>query len=433
MQPVETAPPPPVAAEPQPPPEVEPFPVMLGIDVLDAQHFAALAGKRVGLLSHAAAVNRAGEPTWSVLYRAPEVNLVALFGAEHGFDGTLPASVIIPDSVHRPTGLPLYSLYGRTRRPTKAMLQKIDVLVIDLQDIGSRSYTFVSAMCEALEACVIAGVEVVVLDRPNPLGGRKVDGPPIDPEWRSYVGELPVPYVHGLTIGELARLALATPGALNLDDKQRADARLTVVPMRGWNRAMRWPDTGLKWRATSYYISDFDAVEGYAMLGLGCQLGAWRHGVGQDHPFRGLYYPHKHAGELARDLNALRLPGIGFHKVDVVNDTGKKLHGVLVDITDWDALRPTEISFHLMRLACAWSGSNPFRAASKSEMQSFNRHTGSEAFWQAITRDGAHVDVAAFVARWTRQAQAFREFSRRFWLYPDGAPPPPPTAAKTGS
>jgi uncharacterized protein YbbC (DUF1343 family) len=355
------------------------------------------------------------------------VNLVALFGAEHGFDGTLPASAIIPDKTHAETGLPLYSLYGKTRRPTAAMLKQVDVLVIDLQDIGSRSYTFVSAMVESMEACFAAGVEVVVLDRPNPLGGRKVDGPPVDPEWRSYVGALPVPYVHGLTIGELARLALSTPGVLKLQDAERAAARLTIVPMRGWKRAMRWPDTGLAWRATSFYVSDFAAVEGYAMLGLGCQLGAWKHGVGRDHPFRGLYYPKKSADALARELTALQLPGIAFRRIELLNDEGKKVHGVLVDITDWDALRPTEISFHLMRLACAWSGGNPFRAATRSQMQSFNRHTGSEELWAALVRDGAQTDISGFVARWAQDAQAFQQHSRQFWLYPDE--PPPVTSA----
>lgn len=413
----------PAAATATPPPERPPepaiHPVMLGIDVLAAQKFAVLAGKRVGLLSHAAAANRAGEPTWSVLHRAPEVRLVALFAVEHGFDGKLPASAVIPDSVHEPTGLPLYSLYGRTRRPTRKMLETIDVFVVDLQDIGSRSYTFVAAMCEAMEACFQAGVEVVVLDRPNPLGGRKVDGPPMDAAWRSYVGALLVPYVHGLTIGELARLAFESPDGLRLDPEQRAAARLTVVPMRGWRRDMRWPDTGLAWRPTSQYIPDFAAVEGYAMIGLGCQLGAWRHGVGRDHPFRGLYYPGKPADVLARALNALELPGVAFRKVDVVNAAGKKRHGVLVDITDWEALRPTEISLHLMRLACAWSDRNPFRAASNAQRQSFIRHTGSSSLWDALLRDGAKLDVDAFVADWTEQAQQFREMSRQYWLYPD--------------
>lgn len=416
----ETAP-----TETKPPPD--PFPVMTGLDVLEVQGFRAITGKRVGLLTHAAARNRSGEPAWTVIARAPGATLVMLFAAEHGIDGNAPASAVIADQPRGPAGIPVYSLYGRSRRPTSQLLKQIDVMVVDLQDIGSRSYTFISAMREALEACFNAGVEVVVLDRPNPLGGRKVDGPTVDPEWRSYVGAFPIPYVHGLTMGELARLALGTPGVLKIDDKARARAHLTVVPMRGWRRAMRWPDTGLTWYPTSPYVKDFAAVEGYAMTGLGCLLGDWAHGVGREDPFRGLYYPGRSADALAKELGALGIPGLAFRKVERLNREGRKIHGVVVDIADWEALRPTELSFHLMRLACAWSKRNPFAAASLREKQIFNRHVGSTAWWDALVREGAKVDVAARVAAWSEEARAFRERSREFWLYPD--PPAQPAIA----
>lgn len=398
---------------------------MLGIDVLESQGFAVLAGKRVGLLTHDAAVTRAGEPTWSVLARAPGVNLVALFAAEHGIDGRAPASAVIRDERHAPTGRPVFSIYGRDRRPGHSALEQIDVMVIDLQDIGCRSYTFAAAMRETMEACFNAGKEVLVLDRPNPLGGVKVDGPMVDPAWRSYVSALPVPYVHGLTMGELARLALQTPDVLKLSPEARAQARLTVVPMRGWKRTMRWPDTGLAWHATSPYVSNFAAVEGYPITGLGCMLGGWTHGVGRDHPFRGLAFPRRTADELVRELGALGVSGLAFRKLEVVNDAGKKAQGVIIDITDWDALRPTELNFHLMRLACAWNAQNPFAAATRAQRESFNRHVGSTAWWDALVRDGAKADVRAFVERWAAEAQAFRERSRVFWLYPDepGAAP----------
>jgi uncharacterized protein YbbC (DUF1343 family) len=392
---------------------------MLGIDVLAEQGFAVLAGQRVGLLTHDAARTRGGEPTWSVLHRAPEVRLVALFAAEHGLDGKAPASAIIKDHTHVPTGLPVYSLYGNARRPTARLLAQIDVMVIDLQDIGSRSYTFVSAMREALEASLLAGISVVVLDRPNPLGGMKVDGPGVDPDLRSYVGAFPVPYVHGLTMGELARFAFAHESVLKLDEAQRVAARLTVVPMRGWRRDMRWADTGLEWHATSPYIQNVDAAEGYPMTGLGCILGGWAHGVGRDQPFRGLSFRGRTADALAKELNALGIPGVAFRKIDVVGRDGKTLHGTVVDVTDWDALRPTELNFHLMRLACAWNPQNPFRAATKTEEQIFNRHVGSHAWWQALRRDGAKVDVRAFVDRWAAEATAFRERTTPIRIYPD--------------
>jgi uncharacterized protein YbbC (DUF1343 family) len=177
--------------------------------------------------------------------------------------GNTPAGVNYPDHVDARTGLMVHSLYngliynGVANRPTRAQLRGLDAVVIDLQDIGSRSYTFVSAMKMCMEGCFENGVEVIVLDRPNPLGGQKVDGPPLDAQWVSYEGEFRVPYVHGLTIGELARMAKEAPDILKIPDAKRLNGRLTVVPMRGWRRSMRWPDTGLAWVPTSPFIPDF--------------------------------------------------------------------------------------------------------------------------------------------------------------------------------
>jgi len=427
----EPAGPAPAAAPAEAKPAPEPFPVMVGLDVLEAQGFRAIAGRRVGLLTHAAACNRAGEPSWEVVARAPGTTLVMLFAAEHGLDGKAPASTVIADQARGPGGVPAYSLYGKSRRPTSQLLKQIEVMVVDLQDIGSRSYTFISAMREALEACFNAGVEVVVLDRPNPLGGVKVDGPGVDPEWRSYVGAFPIPYVHGMTMGELARFALGTPGVLKIDDKVRAAAHLTVVPMRGWRRSMRWPDTGLTWRQTSPYIRDFASVEGYAITGLGCLVGDWAHGVGRDDPFRGLYSPGRSADVLVKDLMALGVRGLAFRKVERLNAAGKKTQGVIVDITDWDALRPTELSFHMMRLACAWGRKNPFTNATPQEKQIFIRHVGSAAWWHALVREGAKVDVAGQVARWEAAAREFREQSRPFRMYLDDGGSAPAAASPT--
>ncbi|MDP1579607.1 MAG: DUF1343 domain-containing protein, partial [Candidatus Didemnitutus sp.] len=170
-----------------PPPEKLP-PVLLGIDVLEERNFDAIAGKKIGLLTHPAGVNRRGESTIDVIRRARNTQLVALFAPEHGFTGQISASVNFGDAIHTPTGLPIYSLHGTTRKPTPAMLKGLDAVVVDLQDIGSRSYTFTSAMLTTMAACFEQNVEVIILDRPNPLGGLKVDGPPLDAEWKSYVG-----------------------------------------------------------------------------------------------------------------------------------------------------------------------------------------------------------------------------------------------------
>ena len=394
------------------------FPVMLGIDVLGEQRFAPLQGKRVGLLTHAAGVNRRGESTIQVLRRAAGVKLVALFGMEHGLRGEWPAEKTYNDYVDRETGLMVRSLYsGKTRKPTKAQLKDLDVLVVDLQDIGSRSYTYVSAMRLAIESCFENGKEVVVLDRPNPLGGLKVDGPPLDPQWKSYVGAFPTPYVHGLTIGELARWAQAVPGILEVPDAVRQKGRLTVIPMRGWKRTMRWPDTGLKWIPTSPRIPDYPAVMGYAMTGLGCYLGGFRHGVGEQYPFRGVMHLSVKSEVLERELQALRLPGLRFQKVSVPNKQGKPAVGLFIEVTDWDEWHPTELSFHLMKLACKLEPKNPFAMAPKGTANGFLRHMGSTAFFEALKRDGARVDVATAFRNWQAQAAVFQQGVRPYWLY----------------
>ncbi len=396
----------------------DPFPVMLGIDVLESQGFAAVAGKRIGLLTHPAGVNRKGVSTIEVLRRAPNVKLAALFGPEHGIYGNEAAEILIPDRIDARTGLPVYSLYGRNRKPTKAMLKGLNALVIDLQDIGTRSYTYVSCMRYAMEACFEEGVEVIILDRPNPLGGLKVDGPPLDPQWLSYVGAFRVPYVHGLTIGELAHMAAAEPGVLAIAPEVRARGRLTIIPMRGWKRSMRWPETGLRWVPTSPMIPDFSSCMGYPMTGLGTYLGGFRHGVADRYPFRGVLHLKVRSEIVERELRALNLPGVAFRRVSSPNGQGEPATGIYVEVTDWDDWRPTELSFHLMRLACKLEPVNPFAAASRGMQQGFLRHMGSTEFFQDLITRGSRVDVGIWISRWEARNRVYQQQSKRHWLYP---------------
>ena len=235
-----------------------------------------------------------------------------MYGPEHGIYGDEKAKVPVLDRVDRRTGLPVYSLYGKYRKPTPEMLANIDTLVVDLQDVGVRSYTYVSCMRYAMEACFENNVEMVVLDRPNPLGGLKVDGPPLDRKFMSYVGAFQVPYVHGLTIGELARMAKETPGSLKTSESARKKGRLRIIPMTGWKRSMLWTQTGLRWKPTSPYIPDLSAVLGYPMTGLGAQMGGFRHGIGTDYPFRFLTFKGKTLQELKVALDARRIRGVSF-------------------------------------------------------------------------------------------------------------------------
>ena len=409
------------------------LPIMLGIDVLEAEGFAKVKGKRLGLLTHPAGVNRRGVSTIDVLRRAPEVKLVALFAAEHGLYGDLPASVKVPNLVDKRTGLQVFSLHGQTRRPTKAMLEGIDALVIDLQDIGTRSYTFASAMKWTMEACFVHNVEVIILDRPNPLGGLKVDGPLMDAQWAkaNYVGAFRVPYVHGLTLGELARMGKEAPGVLEIPEEARLRGRLTVVPMRGWTRAMRWPETGLTFVPTSGGIQTWDAVQGYPMTGLGSYFDlspkvnfdiGFRTGVGSEHLFRGLS-----ANKLGIKLEVLekelaglqsQLPGLRFPKVSVPNSkTGQPATGLYIQIVDYDDWRPCELNFWMMKIACKYSKQNPFAATKGRDFSGFMRHLGSQAFFNDIAAKGAAVDVAAWLSQWREQGKVYQEQSKRYWLY----------------
>jgi len=390
-------------------------PIYLGIDVLEQSGFRAVAGKRVGLLTHPAGLNRRGESSIDVLRRAPNVRLVALFGPEHGIYGDEKANAPVADRIDPRTGLPVYSLYGPYRKPSARMLAGLDALVIDLQDVGVRSYTYVSCMRYAMEACFENGVEVVVLDRPNPLGGLKVDGPPLDREWRSYVGAFHVPYVHGLTIAELARIAKHSPGWMETPNAVREKGRLTLVPMRGWRRSMLWTDTGLRWVPTSPYIPDLSAVLGYAMTGLGAQEGGFTHGIGTPYPFRLLRYEGKSPAELKAALEAKRIPGLAYRIVRTRSAAGAPVTGVYVSVADWARVRPTELSFHMMRLAAAWSPGNPFAQSKNPAL--FNKHVGSTAWWEEISRRGAQARVELFVDHWTRQAEHFQSQAKRFWIY----------------
>lgn len=393
------------------------FPVMLGIDVLEADSFAAVRGKRIGLLTHPGGVNRRGVSTIDVLRGAKQTKLIALFAPEHGLYGTEKASTNISDTIDRRTGLPVYSLHGQNRKPTKAQLKELDALVIDLQDIGVRSYTFNVVMRYAMDACFTHGVEVIVLDRPNPLGGLKVDGPMLDRELMSGVGAFRVPYVHGLTIGELARMAATSPRVLDVPEEVRVKGRLTVVPMRGWRRSMRWSETGLTFRQTSQLVPDFAAVIGYAMVGLGCEGNRFSHGLGTAYPYRGIAFPGKTPEQLQKDLTALRLPGLRFSRVSVNDRKGQPTTGVFVEVTDWADWNPTELSFHMMRLACRYDPPNPFAKLTATEFRSFNIHVGSLAFGNALRAEGARTDIEGWVRKWKEQARVYQAETKKFWIY----------------
>jgi uncharacterized protein YbbC (DUF1343 family) len=391
--------------------------ITLGIDYLEKSKFAVLTGKRVGLLTHPAGKNGMGESTVDVFVRSNEVNLVALFGPEHGIYGDEKASVPVDDKIDKKTGLPVFSLYGKFRKPTSKMLTKIDSLVIDLQDVGVRCYTYISCMRYAMEACFEAGVEVVVLDRPNPLGGIKVAGPPMDEACMSYVGAFQIPFVHGLTIGELALWSKKVSGVLNTEDTNRKKGKLIIVPMLGWTREMTWPQTGLSWYPTSPNIPTLDAVAGYPMTGLGAQMGKFKHGIGTKHPFRFLTYEGKSADALKTALDQLNIPGLAFKIKALLSSDGEKKDGVYIVINDWEKWRPTDLPFFMMQLSALWQTPSPFSEASDSEIVLFNKHVGSQSWWDALVTDAGSVDTQKFLAKWNLDSERFVSLVKPYLLY----------------
>ena len=243
--------------------------VKTGIEVLRDRDFDVLKGKRVGLVTNPSGVDRDLVSTIDILHSAPEVELVALYGPEHGVRGDVYAGGKISDTTDPKTGLPVYSLYGSTRKPTREMLKGVDVMVYDIQDVGVRSYTFISTLGLVMEACAPLGIEVVVLDRPNPLGGNKIEGCCVEQPFNSFVSQYRIPYIYGLTVGELARMI--NDEGLNKGQKGDQPAvrcKLTVVPMEGWKRDMLYADTGLPWVLPSPNIPFSDSPMYYAASGI---------------------------------------------------------------------------------------------------------------------------------------------------------------------
>jgi uncharacterized protein YbbC (DUF1343 family) len=280
--------------------------VQLGIDRLESMNFEPLKGKRVGLITNQTGIDSKGKRTREVLSKAKGVKLVALFTPEHGLDGTELAGKYVASRTDKLTGVTAHSLYGPTRKPTPAMLKGLDILVYDMQDIGVRSYTYISTMVKCMEAAAEAGVEFMVLDRPNPLGGERVEGPPVEQRWISFVGQLPVPYVHGMTCGELARM---------LNERQWIASRckLRVVTMTGWQRSMVWQDTGLRWIKTSPNIPRADSPAYYVTTSIVGSLAGLETGVGGKTPFELCAGKGVSPEEFTRTIRSLGVSGSATH------------------------------------------------------------------------------------------------------------------------
>jgi uncharacterized protein YbbC (DUF1343 family) len=277
--------------------------VRTGLDVWEAEQFRALRGLRVGAIVNPTSVDARFRHLADLLSAAPGVTLAALFGPEHGVRGEVQYMEAVQEARDARTGVPMYSLYGSSAeslRPRAEWLQGLDVVVFDIQDVGARYYTYVYTMALAMEACAKAGVRFVVLDRPNPLGGERVEGNLVEPGFRSFVGLYPLPNRHGMTLGELARM---------LNAEERFDCDLAVVPCLGWSRSMRWADTGLPFIPPSPNMPTPDTAQVYPGMCLleGTNLSEGR---GTCRPFEQFGAPWLDAHDIVAALERHTLPGL---------------------------------------------------------------------------------------------------------------------------
>lgn len=317
--------------------------VKVGIEQLMLPEYSPLLkGKRIGIITNQTAINSDFKTTIDILKsNALEKNyqLIALFAPEHGINGAAYAFQAIQESKDA-DNIPIYSLYGDTKRPTDQMLKNVTMLIFDIQDIGSRSYTYINTMFYAMEEAAKRGIPFLVLDRPNPINGLIVDGPMLEETWRSHIGYINIPYCHGMTVGELAKYFNA---------EYKINCKLEVIPMKGWKRSMTFSDTGLPWIPTSPYIPESDTPLYYPTTGILGELHLVNIGIGYTLPFKVVGAPWINAELFAKRLNDQKFPGVWFqpfyYKPMFGRFAKKDCQGVLIAITDHLKFKPMSTQF----------------------------------------------------------------------------------------
>jgi uncharacterized protein YbbC (DUF1343 family) len=393
--------------------------VRTGIEVLRSRNFDVLKGKRVGLVTNPSGVDRYLKSTVDILYNAPGVELVALYGPEHGVRGDVYAGGKVTDTKDAATGLPVYSLYGETRKPTAAMLEGIDVMVYDIQDVGVRSYTFISTLGLVMEACAAKDIEVVVLDRPNPLGGNKIEGCYVEQPFNSFVSQYRIPYVYGLTVGELA--VMINEEGMNRGQKGNqapAKCKLTVIPMEGWTRDMIYEDTGLPWVLPSPNIPFKETPMYYASAGICGELyGFMNIGIGYTLPFQIFGAVWLDPDKLKERLDSYGLPGISFRTIWFKpfsgSQKGQLVKGLQYFFTDYEKARLTDTQFYVIQAV----------AELYPDKKAFEVITGYGLFDKVCGTDYVRLElakrykVADIQSYWRKDEDSFRTLSQKYHIY----------------
>ena len=381
----------------------DPIPVahntLTGIDVLEAQHFAPLAGKRIGLITNQTGIDRHGRSTIDLLAHAPGVKLVALFSPEHGIRGLFDER--IASTTDAATGLPVYSLYGETERPTEAMLAGLDALVFDIQDAGVRFYTYITTMGYAMEAAAQHHLAFYVLDRPDPLGGERMEGPMLDPQRTSFVAYFPMPVRMAMTLGEMARM-------FNAEKQMGCD--LHVIRMKNWRRADWFDGTGLPWVNPSPNLRSLTAEVLYPGLEI-LQAGGVSVGRGTERPFELFGAPWIHAGQLVDYLNRRTIPGVRFEaaRFTPASDLYKGMlcEGARAILADRGALASMRMG---IEIASALRKLYP----EKLETTKMIMLVGNESTIKMLSNGDA---PAVIIAGWNEKLLAFKKVREKYLLY----------------
>ena len=384
--------------------------VIVGQEILlEGEALKKLTGRKIGLITNHTAVDSHMNSTLKKL--SDKVEITAIFAPEHGLNGSSWAGEWISDGFFL-NGVPVYSLHGKTRRPTAEMLKGLDLLIYDIQDIGSRSYTFSTTLFYVMEEAAKQRIEVMVLDRPNPINGLMVDGPMLEDKWRSFVGYVNVPYCHGMTIGELA---------LFFNKEYRIGCRLTVVPMKGWKREMSFQQTGLPWVPTSPNVPEAASTNFYPATGILGELELVSIGIGYTLPFKIVGAPWIDAEVFAKKLNEQKLAGVlfyPFHFTPFYGTLGKKeCHGVLIHVTDPIAFLPVTSQYVLIGLLKSLYPKEFHRQMllSDGRKEMFHKVNGTDKVWQVL-KDEQYV-VWKLKGLHERERKEFLKKRAKYLLY----------------
>jgi len=387
--------------------------VKTGIEVLRENNFDILKNKNVGLITNPTGVDSKLQSTIDILYQAKDVNLVAMFAPEHGVRGDYTAGEHVDTYIDKVTGVTVYSLYGKNRKPSAEMLKNVDVLIYDIQDTGCRSYTYISTMGYAMTAAADNNIKFVVLDRPNPLNGNRVEGNIVEKGYFSMVSAFPIPYVYGLTCGELAKM-------LNEEKMLPDDAYcdLTVVPMKNWKRNMSFENTGLLWVPSSPHIPHKYSPFYYVASGMIGELGIFNIGVGYTLPFQIYSAKWLDAQVVANEMNKLKLSGVIFRPITFkpyyYHFKGEKLGGVQIHIIDHSKVNLMSMQFRFLEVVHKLYPKQGIFSEAQKRHKMFDKVCGTDKIRKAFAKNYKFDDIKPILEK---DVKKFRQKSKKYYLY----------------